>query len=119
MWKSGPTEILPYARLTLDYVPAASGDQVDGKNEGFVVERRIQIVQADGKPPIVRPVKAREALDLEMGTIVEEHIRVVNPEGRHYVAVAAPFAAGFEPMNPNLATAPKAAKPAGTTDAGT
>ena len=114
MWQSGPTDTLPYARLTLDYMPAASGDQVAGQNEGFVVERRIQIVQEDGKPPVVRPVRVGEALELEMGTIVEEHIRVVNPEARHYVAVAAPFAAGFEPMNPNLATAPKAAKPAGT-----
>ena len=114
VWQSGPTDVLPYARLTLDYVPAASGDQVAGKNEGFVVDRRIQIVQAEGEPPVVHPVKAGEALELGMGTIVEEHVRVVNPEVRHYVAVAAPFAAGFEPMNPNLATAPKAAKPAGT-----
>ena len=114
VWKSGPTDTLPYVRLTLDYMPATSGDQVDTKNEGFVVERRIQVVQADGEPPVVRPVKAGEALELKMATIVEEHIRVVNPEERHYVAVAAPFAAGFEPMNPNLATAPKAAKPAGT-----
>ena len=113
-WQSGATDNLPHARLTLDYVPAASGDQVAGKNEGFVVERRLQIVREDSAPPVVRPVKAGETLELEMGTIVEEHIRVVNPEVRHYVAVAAPFAAGFEPMNPNLATAPKAAKPAGT-----
>ena len=114
MWKAGPTDNPPYARLTLDYVPAASGDQVAGRNEGFVVERRIQIVQAEDEPPIVRLVKAGEVLELDIGTIVEEHIRVVNPERRHYVAVAAPFAAGFEPMNPNLATASKAAKPAGT-----
>ena len=114
IWKSGPTDILPHARLTLAYVPAASGDQVTARNKGFVVERRIQVVQVDGKPPIVHPIKAGDALELEMGTIVEEHIRVVNPEERHYVAVAAPFAAGFEPMNPNLATAPKTAKPAGT-----
>ena len=114
MWKSGPTDVLPYVRLTLEYMPAASGDQVSGKNEGFVVERRIQIIQDEDKPPVVRSVKAGETLEIEMGTIVEEHIRVVNPEVRHYVAVAAPFAAGFEPMNPNLATAPKSAKPAGT-----
>ena len=114
MWESGPTDVLPHARLTLDYMPAASGDQVTGQNAGFVVERRIQIIQNEDEPPVVRPVKAGEAIELEMGTIVEEHIRVVNPEARHYVAVAAPFAAGFEPMNPNLATAPKAAKPVGT-----
>ena len=114
VWKSGPTDTVPYARLTLDYMASASGDQVPGKNEGFVVERQIQIIQDEDEPPVVRPVKAGEALELEMGTIVEEHIRVVNPEERHYVAVAAPFAAGFEPMNPNLATASKAAKPTGT-----
>lgn len=114
MWKSGPVDTLPHARLTLDYMPAGSGDQVAGNNEGFVVERRFQIIQGEDEPPVVRPVKAGEALELEMGTIVEEHIRVVNPEERHYVAVAAPFAAGLEPMNPNLATAPKAAKPTGT-----
>ena len=113
-WTAGPTEILPHARFTLDYVPAASGDRVTARNEGFVVGRRIQIVQADGEPPIVHPVKAGETRELGLGTIVETHLRVVNPEVRHYVAVAAPFAAGFEPMNPNLATAPKAAKPAGT-----
>ena len=113
-WKSGPTDVLPHVRLTLEYIPAVSGDQVSGKNEGFVVERQMQIIQDEEKPPIVRPVKAGEALEIEMGTIVEEHIRVVNPEVRHYVAVAVPFAAGFEPMNPNLATALKAAKPAGT-----
>ncbi len=114
MWKSGPTDSLPHARLTLDYMPAASGNQVASKNEGFVVERQLQIIRGEADPPVVRPVKAGEALELEMGTIVEDHIRVVNPEARHYVAVAAPFAAGFEPMNPNLATASKAAKPAGT-----
>ena len=114
IWKSGPTDVLPHVRLTLDYMPAASGDQVPGKNEGFVVERQIQIIQGEDEPPVVRPVTAGEAVEIDMGTIVEEHIRVVNPEVRHYVAVAAPFAAGFEPMNPNLATAPKAAKPAGT-----
>lgn len=113
-WKAGPADTLPHVRLTVDYVPAAPGDQVTGKNEGFVVERRIQIIQGDNEPPLVRSVEAGNAIELEMGTVVEEHIRVVNPEDRHYVAVAAPFAAGFEPMNPNLSTAPKTAKPAGT-----
>ena len=112
-WKAGPADTLPHARLTVDYVPAAPGDQVTGENEGFVVERRIQVIQGENEPPVVRPVQTGDAIELEMGAIVEEHIRVVNPEDRHYVAVAAPFAAGFEPMNPNLATAPKTAKPAG------
>jgi uncharacterized protein YfaS (alpha-2-macroglobulin family) len=43
---------------------------------------------------------------------VEEHVRVVNPADRYYVAVAVPLAAGMEPLNPNLATAPAEARPA-------
>ncbi len=114
IWKSGPIDVLPHARLTLDYMPAASGDQVRARNEGFAVERQIQIIRGADEPSVVHTVKAGESLELELGAIVEEHIRLVNPEGRHYIAVAAPFAAGFEPMNPNLATSPKAAKPTGT-----
>jgi uncharacterized protein YfaS (alpha-2-macroglobulin family) len=44
---------------------------------------------------------------------VEEHLQVVNPEDRYFVAIRAPFAAGFDPMNPNLATSPKEARPDG------
>ena len=39
---------------------------------------------------------------------------MVNPTERHYVAIVVPLAAGMEPLNPNLATAPPEAKPAGT-----
>jgi len=35
----------------------------------------------------------------------------VNPTTRHYVAVVVPLAAGMEPLNPNLATAPPEARP--------
>ena len=37
---------------------------------------------------------------------------MVNTADRHYVAVVVPLAAGFEPLNPNLETAPPEAKPA-------
>jgi uncharacterized protein YfaS (alpha-2-macroglobulin family) len=40
-------------------------------------------------------------------------VQVVNPKNRNYVAVMVPLAAGMEPLNPNLATAPPEAKPAG------
>ena len=45
--------------------------------------------------------------------MVEEHIQVVNPKNRNYVAVMVPLAAGMEPLNPRLATAPPEAAPAG------
>jgi len=54
-----------------------------------------------------------EKITIDIGTIVEDHIRVINSKHRYYVAIKAPFAAGFEPMNPNLATSPKEAKPEG------
>ena len=113
-YKAGAVDAIPLAWLSLIYMPANSGDQVKQKNEGFVVDREILIIQDSDEPPVKHQVKAGEALELDMGTIVEEHIQVINPETHYFVAVRAPFAAGFEPMNPNLATSPKEAKPAGT-----
>jgi hypothetical protein len=42
---------------------------------------------------------------------VEETAELVNPEARTMVAVVLPIAAGLEPLNPNLATAPAEAAP--------
>ena len=101
-----------FARLSLVYTPKAGGDQVPARSEGFVVRRELIRISA------AAPVK--EWLDQEgksypfiLGDILEEHIQVINPEDRHFVAVVAPFAAGLEPLNPNLATAPAEARPAG------
>ena len=41
-------------------------------------------------------------------------VRVVNPAERHFVAIVVPLAAGMEPLNPNLETAPPEARPTGT-----
>ena len=43
--------------------------------------------------------------------MVEEHIRLVNPDLAHFVAVTVPLAAGMEPLNPALMTAPPEAEP--------
>jgi hypothetical protein len=50
-----------------------------------------------------------------MGQVVEEHVQVVNPKARNYVAVVVPLAAGMEPLNPRLSTAPPEAAPSGRT----
>jgi uncharacterized protein YfaS (alpha-2-macroglobulin family) len=110
----GPTETMPFIWNTLSYFPAAPGDKVSQKNNGFVTDRELLIIQKDGAPPVKHKVTAGETVDLDMGTIVEEHIQVVNPEDRYFVAIRAPFAAGFDPMNPNLATSPPEAKPSGS-----
>jgi uncharacterized protein YfaS (alpha-2-macroglobulin family) len=91
------------------YVPEKPGSQADARNRGFVVQRE-QIVQ--------RATPARTALDeggrelaLTLGEVVEDHLTVVNPEDRTYVAIELPFAAGLEPLNPRLQTSPPEATP--------
>jgi uncharacterized protein YfaS (alpha-2-macroglobulin family) len=104
----------PLAWLSIEYVPAGTGDQIKTRSEGFVVTRELLVYKDKNQPPDKINAEAGKTLTLEMGTVVEEHIRVINSEERFYVAVQAPFAAGFEPLNPNLATAPPEAKPSGT-----
>jgi uncharacterized protein YfaS (alpha-2-macroglobulin family) len=112
-FREGDSQDLPMAWLRIEYLPAGSGDQQKQNNNGFVVERELLTILGGDKPPVKNNVLSGKILEYAMGTVIEEHIRVINPENRHYVAVAAPFAAGFEPLNPNLETAPAEAKPAG------
>jgi hypothetical protein len=98
------------------YVPVAGGSTVAAKAEGFVVSRELLKVQADDVPPIRMPLDAPDKrIDLALGDVVEEHVELVNPLDRNHVAVVIPLAAGMEPLNPNLATAPPEAKPLGET----
>ena len=45
------------------------------------------------------------------GDVIEETAELVNPQDRTHVAISLPLPAGFEPLNPNLATAPAEAQP--------
>ncbi|MBI2840119.1 MAG: hypothetical protein HYX75_17525 [Acidobacteria bacterium] len=104
-----------FARMTVTYVPAATGETVAAKSDGFVVRREIVRVSHDASPSVKEWIeKAGVTFEHTVGDVVEEHIQIVNPEDRNYVAVVGPFAAGMEPLNPNLATAPQEARPAGT-----
>ncbi len=97
----------------VDYIPAGTGDRIRARNKGFVVERELLVYKSMDKPPIRNKAVPGKNITIDIGTIVEDHIRVINSKHRYYVAIKAPFAAGFEPMNPNLATSPKEAKPDG------
>jgi len=101
-------------RLESSYIPAGDGSQVAPAAEGFVVSRELLKVRGDKLPPEQLPlatpgVTAR----FTVGDVVEEHVRVVNPKDRHFIAVVVPLAAGMEPLNPNLATAPPEARAKG------
>ena len=64
--------------------------------------------------PSASPLDAAgRTISLAVGEVVEERVRIVNPADRHFVAVVVPLAAGMEPLNPKLATAPPEAKPTG------
>ena len=88
--------------------------------QGFVVTR--ETAEGPGRrraaEPRARSTTPARRIDLAVGDVVEEHVQLVNPEDRHYVAVVIPLAAGMEPLNPALATAPPEAKPTGRADAG-
>ncbi|MCP4213552.1 MAG: hypothetical protein GY765_02795 [bacterium] len=102
------------AMVSQEYVVAGTGDTVKAVNDGFVVNRRLLAYEGEGQPTTKYKAEAGKRHVFAMGTVVEEHVQVINSEDRFYVAIRAPFAAGFEPMNPNLATSPPEAKPAGS-----
>ena len=53
-----------------------------------------------------------ETRKVAVGDIVEIHARLTNEEDRYHVALVVPFAAGLEPLNPELETSGADAKPA-------
>jgi uncharacterized protein YfaS (alpha-2-macroglobulin family) len=102
------------ARVETSYIPAADGSQAAAEGAGFVVAREWQKVRGEDDPLEKVPLGAPgTVLELRVGDVVEEHVQVVSPQERHYVAVVLPLAAGLEPLNPRLATAPPEARPRG------
>lgn len=95
------------------YTPAAPGAEAPAQARGFVITRTWLRVAGDAAPVRELIDTPGKALSVKVGDVIEEHVQVVNPEDRTYVSVELPFAAGLEPMNPRLATAPPEAKPAG------
>ncbi len=100
------------ARVTDRYVPGGDGAWVDADSRGFVVTRELLTVVPGGAPPVQHPLTGPGlTVRFDSGDVVEDHVQVVNPADRHHVAIIVPLAAGLEPLNPALATAPPEAKP--------
>ena len=96
------------------YQPDIQCNEIKSLNNGFVIDKEIIIVSKDGKSDIKKQINnINEQLELKLGDIVEEHIQIVNPTDRYFVAIQVPIAAGLEPLNPNLKTSPPEAKPKG------
>jgi hypothetical protein len=101
-------------RFVSSWIAAEDGSRAAAQSRGFAVTRELLRVQPDGAPPIRVPLtEAGTTQTLAVGDVVEDHVELTNPHDRHYVAVVVPLAAGMEPLNPQLATAPPEARPAG------
>jgi uncharacterized protein YfaS (alpha-2-macroglobulin family) len=107
-----PKSDTPPAALLAEtrYVAAAPGSEVAASTSGFAVTRTAARVVGDAleKLPIDQP---GTKLALTVGDVVEDSVEIVNPENRHFVAIVLPIAAGMEPLNPALETAPPEATP--------
>jgi alpha-2-macroglobulin len=99
--------------LETSYVPALPGSNLAPVNEGFSVTRELLDYGAGKELGRRMEAMAGVSMLIDSGSVVEDHARVYNPQDRAFVAVRMPLAAGFEPLNPNLATAPAEAAPAG------
>jgi uncharacterized protein YfaS (alpha-2-macroglobulin family) len=93
------------------YLPAEPGASAQAIQQGFVLSRALFRVPAGGGPLERLSPGADGAIHLAAGDVVEEQAELVNPEDRVHVAMLLPIAAGLEPLNPNLATAPAEAVP--------
>jgi hypothetical protein len=89
------------------YEPKESGATAAPVSEGFALTREMfRVTKADA--PLE---KIAGVVKLVVGDVIEETAELVNPQDRTHVAISLPLPAGFEPLNPNLATAPAEAQP--------
>ncbi|MBN2498520.1 MAG: hypothetical protein JXR96_28270 [Deltaproteobacteria bacterium] len=112
-----PTELLVRAerelgaRIQYTYLPAAPGDRVEPLGQGFILSRRTTIIPAGGGPETHFEDEPGKKVELGMGDVLEIEARLVSDKPHHHVAVIVPFAAGLEPLNPELKTAGAIARP--------
>jgi uncharacterized protein YfaS (alpha-2-macroglobulin family) len=96
----------------LTWLPVEDGSQVAPIANGFVVTRESALIDPTGAPPKRTKLdKPGIELKLTVGDVVEDSLEVINPADRYQVAIVIPLAAGMEPLNPALATAPPEATP--------
>jgi alpha-2-macroglobulin len=96
----------------LTWIPAEPGSLVAPAEAGFVVTRESALIDPSGAPPKHMALdKPGLEIKLTLGDTVEDSVDLVNPIDRYHVAIAIPLAAGMEPLNPEIKTAPPEAKP--------
>jgi len=97
------------ALIETRYEPAEPGSKAAPTSEGFALTRQSWRIVATGAPQKLEP--ADGVLRLAAGEVIEEVVELSNPQDRTHVAITLPLPAGYEPLNPALATAPAEAQP--------
>jgi hypothetical protein len=99
------------ALVETSYEPTEPGAKAPASSEGFALTRSLLRVLAGDVPMEKLEPAASGAIELKQGDVIEETAEIVNPQDRTHVAISLPLPAGFEPLNPNIATAPREAQP--------
>lgn len=98
------------ALVDSEWAPAEPGARARAVSEGFALQRALLRV-VPGAPAEALAADGQGTLRAKVGDVIEEAVELVNPEDRTHVAISLPLAAGLEPLNPNIATAPPESKP--------
>jgi len=93
------------------YESEESGAKAQAKSEGFALTRQMWRIKGVKTAPELIVANEEGLVKLSVGDVIEETAELVNPVDRTHVAISLPIAAGFEPLNPNIATAPAEAQP--------
>ncbi len=99
------------ALVETSFEPAEPGAKAPARSEGFALTGALwRIKSGDAAPEKLEP-NENGVVALKLGDVIEETAELVNPQDRTHVAISLPLPAGFEPLNPNIATAPREAQP--------
>jgi len=112
---SGPKSGFPiHFLLQTEYKPDGKSSSFKAQNKGFVIKRESLLISDKNTLQSRSDADADHPLALKAGAVVEDHVTLINPSDAEYLALRIPLAAGCEPLNPELATAPKEAQPLGS-----
>ncbi|MGV1760213.1 alpha-2-macroglobulin [Rhizobium sp. A22-96] len=100
------------ALVETSYLPAEAGYKAQAQSQGFALTRTLYRVAAGDAPLEKLAPDANGTIALKVGDVLEERVELVVSEDRTHVALTMPLAAGLDPLNPNIATAPAEATPA-------
>jgi uncharacterized protein YfaS (alpha-2-macroglobulin family) len=99
------------ALIETRYELAEPGAKAPASSEGFAIGRRSWRIKDQRSAPEKLEPDETGAIKVKAGDTIEEVAELVNPQDRTHVAISLPLPAGYEPLNPNLATSPAEARP--------